>query len=702
MPRLAAYAVCGLLALPGLATTTTEIRGRVATGDGLAIEQARVASGDTVVYTDSQGRFELACPLPCTVEVSHARFTEQVLSFTEPPARGEITVSLASKQAIYEEILVTASRGTGEAFVPESMSSTVVHLDQQLGNPSTVLEAVESVPGLSENGQGGIFQTFSIRGISGPRVMTLVEGMPIVSERRAGVSASFVDPALLNGVEVMRGPASTFWGSGALGGVLQVFPRAFDKPRATMGYDSFGDETYQSFGLGLGSWSLAFAHRERNDDEAPDGTPLNENFEQYSASIARRWQHGDKTYELLAIPTLGRDVGKSSSLYPDSQLVDYPQEEHLLLRFAVAADAGWSAFAWAHPNSLRTETLRPGRSVNVVENEAFDMGANVQRELSWSKRLSGRVGLDWFGRRGVEARETEEDFRRGVTFDSFTLDGEQDELAAYGALRWSWGSASLQAGSRFTWHEERQAGTSGRNDTAITGFVGLVQPLGHGFELKANAGTGLRFPSLSERFFSGTTGRGTVIGSPDLEAEESVNLDLGLAWYGERAYVSAVVFRQSIDEFIERVDVSPGVRTFENLTAGEIVGLELESFVQLDPSWRISLSGHLMDGEEHGTGRSLADVPPHRVETGLDFTRGRWHANLALQHRFSKDDPAATEKPMAAVDLVSAAIELEVRPGWKLALRARNLLDETYFNAADVDAPLSPGRSLGLGLVWEP
>ena len=55
-------------------------------------------------------------------------------------------------------------------------------------------------------------------------------------------------------VDVLRGPSSTYYGSGALGGVVQVFPREFESLRLTLGYDSYGDENYQVLGWGAGDW----------------------------------------------------------------------------------------------------------------------------------------------------------------------------------------------------------------------------------------------------------------------------------------------------------------------------------------------------------------------------------------------------------------------------------------------------------------
>ncbi len=680
----------------------SEVRGRVTDRQGRTLEQAKVtATGtETTVFTSRDGAFSIDCEVPCTLLVEHPRFRAEAVDVIV--ADGLVEIELASKQQVYEEILVTASRGTGDRYAPESVAATIVSMDEETITPSTLLDVVDSVPGVAENGQGGLFQVFSIRGVSRLRVMSLIDGMQIVGERRAGVSTSFVDPLLMDGVEVLRGPSSTYYGSGALGGVVQVFPRVYHGLRVETGWDSFADENYQSLGWGDDDWSFAFAHRTRGNDTAADGTPLNERFDQYSATLARRWQGDGKTYEFLAIPTLGVDIGKSSSEFPDVRIVEYPQETHLLLRFGLDSDQGWRFSTWVHPNNLRTETLSPGETFNVVRNRAFDLGANFQRDVDLSKKVSGRFGLDYFGRRGVEAQETEEELANGALFDSRTLDGERDDLATYGSVRFQWGPASVQTGARFTFHQEDNSGFDRRDDTALVGFLGLVLPLGKGFELSSNLGTGLRFPSLSERFFTGTTGRGSVIGNPDLEAEESLSSDLGIAFFGRRAFVSAKVFRLSINDYIERVRVTSDVRTFVNLTAGTITGFELDGFYQIADAWRFDWNGHLIDGEEDGTDVPLADIPPDRFQIGLQWSEGRWSSRLAWQYRADKDNPGSGERPIPDVHLVSLGLEYQLTDDLRLRLRGRNLLDEVYYSSADDAGPVAPGRSIGLGLTWQP
>ena len=690
------------------------IVGQVQTVDGRAVEQARVAAPEQgiEVFSDARGQFELAgCPRPCLLLVTHPRF--QAESITVPKtADGQaepdgVQVQLTAKQEIFERIDVTAGRSSGDAFAPETVASTEIRLEDKAYAPASLAEMVEGVAGVAENGQPGLFQVYSIRGVSRHRVMTLISGMQITGERRAGVATSFVDPTLMGAVEVLRGPASTYYGSGALGGVVQVFPKEFDQLEVDLSWNSFGDENVQTLGWGQDGWSVGFARRDAGDDDVSDGSPQNTHFTQISAAIRKSWEQGGRSWELLVMPSLGDDIGKPNTDFPDSRITEYPEEEHLLVKVGVRDDDGWSAHAFVHPNSLITETLRIGSRLNVVENEAFDIGANAQREWDLGSGAHVLAGADYFGRRGVTADELERRFSDdGASADEITRlatldDASQDELSAYGSLRWSWGPASLQAGARLTWQEQQNGSAPSRDDTAWTGFLGFVRPVGSGFELTANLGTGLRFPNLSERFFTGTTGRGGTVGNPDLEPERSTNIDLGLRWFGDRAFFAAQVFHLEIDDYIERIEIEDDLLTFVNLTSGSIEGFEIEGFYQLSDQWLLDASGHLIDGESD-TGDPLADISPDRLQLGLRYTGERFGGKVQWQYRAAKDDPGSGEVAISSANVVSASVSYDLSTSVTLTVRAKNLLDETYFSTADDKSSAAPGRSVGLGVSWRP
>ncbi|MFQ5349482.1 MAG: TonB-dependent receptor [Thermoanaerobaculia bacterium] len=679
------------------------VEGRVVSGRGTPVEHARVALAghDAAVFSGPGGGFRFAdAEPPVELTVSHPRFATRTVAVTQD---GPIEVVLTAKQEYFEEIAVSANRGE-ENFSPVSVAADVLRPEEAAAPPSRLTELVVELPGVAENGQGGIFQTYSIRGVSRLRVLTLVSGMRIVGERRAGVSASFLDPLLMGSVDVLRGPSSTYYGSGALGGVVQLFPRVFTGPLFEAGYVSQGGEGHQLAAWGDGRWSVGVARRDAANAETPDGARLYSSFSQLSASVGRRWRSGERRYSLEAIASRGDDIAKANTDFP-RRITTYPGEEHLLLRFAVRDDDGWSFDAWIHPNSLDTEVLEPGAERNLLANQAFDLGFNAQRQRALGEATQLRYGVDYYGRRDVEAVERAWRFDGGIEVEVLsqrTLDGaEEDEAGLYGAFERNIGQAVLQAGGRLSWQRQANAGAVDREDLAGTAFAGLVAPLGAGFELVVNAGSGLRFPSLGERFFTGVTGRGFVTGNPELDPERSLNLDLGLRWYGDRLYLAGYLFHNEIDDYIERLETAPQELTFRNLTAGTIEGLEAQGVLQIDERTVLSFGGHLLDGKDAAGGR-LADIPADRLYLALRHRRTRWAWEGRWEERAAKRDPGSGEKPIPGASLLSAGVRYKIADGVELRLNGRNLLDESYFSSADDKVPLAPGRSVGIGVAWLP
>jgi len=685
-----------LLLLSLASSASAGVSGRVTSVEGIAIENARVtAPGGETRFTDFHGAFSFAeLEPPVVLTIVHNRFLEAVVEFDG----SEEQVRLEAKQELFEEIAVSAAPGE-TLYAPSSSSTSVIDVADSAIPVSTLTDVVASAPGVAENGQGGIFQTYSIRGVARQRVLTLLSGMRLVGERRAGVSASFVDPRLMGKVDVLRGPSSTYYGSGALGGVIQMFPRTFTDTTLEFGYEGNGDQNHQVFGWGDEKWSLGVAHRQSGKGESASGLELNDEFDQTSATLARNWTSGNLDYSLLAIGSRGTDIGKSNTDYPNRVTI-YPEESHLLLRFSIESDSDWGLDFWVHPNDLETRVLREGVRI-TTNNDATDMGFKWHARRRWNETTSLRYGADYFGRQNVETRETiqPQAGSGGPTVEQMPIDGSEQEVGLYAAFERNWGGTVLLLGGRYAAQRQDNVGFDARDETALSGFAGVVVPLNSGFELAANLGTGLRFPSLSERFFTGITPRGFVSGEPDLEPERSRSIDLALRYYGTRLFLAAGAFKTEVEDYIERVEVLEDQLTFVNLTAGDVTGLELDGGYRLSDAWNLGFGGHTLEGRSEDD-LALADVPADRVFVSSTWRRARWGLEGRWEHRFDKNDPGSGENAVSAADLVSASASYDLSGELSVTVAGRNLLDEEYFSSADDKVQMARGRSVGVTLNW--
>jgi len=535
-------------------------------------------------------------------------------------------------------------------------------------------------------------------------VTHLVSGARISSERRAGASTSFIDPLLMKSVDVLRGPSTTQHGSGALGGVLRSSPRSFDGWSMDLGYASSGDGAHQLVGIGGEGWSLGIAHRSAGDAETATGDPLNSAYDQYSAIARGAWQGSRLSYDLLFVPSYGQDIGKSNTDFPD-RITTYPRERHGLLRFAVASDRDWKGQIFFHAQDLVTNVYEPGVAWSSVDNESIDFGLRWDGTHRVSDTFGFVYGVESYNRRGVTAEESRQDFGLGATGQverTLTLDdGRQDELGVYAVLEIEGLGARWEAGTRYSWIQQENAGGAAEEHDAWSGNVGVAWPFAKRWELRGAASSGVRFPGLTELFFSGTTGRGETVGNPALESERALNTEATLRWLGRGLFVGGTLFHNRIDDYIERIELKGNQRSFVNLTSGTIRGVEVEGAFHPAESWNLFWSGASLRGRSSG-GEPLSDVPPVSLALGGGCRVGRWSIESSWTWRDAKSDPGNDEKPIPSAHLWDVAVMRSIAASWTLAVAATNLLDEEYFRSADRKAPFARGRSFTLGVSFRP
>jgi iron complex outermembrane receptor protein len=599
-----------------------------------------------------------------------------------------------------ERVVVTAEI-EGAASAPKGASTTVLDPTRSADPPRALTDLVAVAPAVSENGQGGLFQNVSIRGVSRQRVRHMISAVRITDERRAGPASSFVDPLLMGSVEVLRGPATTFHGSGALGGTIQALPRRFEEGSFRAGWSGEGDERFVVAGTGGEHWSFGVARREQNNAEAADGTELNTHFEQTSAVLRFDWGERDKrSYGVLLVPSRGDDIGKSNSDFPVRETT-YPEERHDILEFSIDDARGWRFRTYVHDRDLETRVIKPDE-IGSVDSDSTDFGAGWEHTDKLGENSSIQWGVDVFGRNGVDSTERLEILGPipSVTVSQPLDDGQETEWGGYAVFHWTLGGADWDGGLRLSRQSQSNTGDASLDRSSFNGFFGVTRPIGNRWELRGAASSGERFPSLGELFFSGVTGRGEVFGNPDLEPEQALNVEAGFAWKGDRLILRSAVFRNEIDNYIERVEFAPDMLTFVNLTSGTIEGIEVSGLAPIGGTWVISFGGHVLEGRADD-GSPLADIPADEVWTETRWRRGKFHASARLALRSNKTDPGSGEKGIPSAQLFSMSALYEATPSWSFYAGLRNGFDELYFRSADDKAPPATGRTFSAGVSWQ-
>ncbi|HXV75823.1 MAG TPA: TonB-dependent receptor [Candidatus Polarisedimenticolaceae bacterium] len=719
------------LAVPGI---TAALEGQVIdkeSGKPLANVTLSVIGRTQTARSDAEGRFVLVPdprpPFELLAILPGGGYVKPVL-FEALPVEGPIVVSIGT--AVVESVTVTAGAAPGIHAAPASGTTVVSREDVRSRNSRTLTQALENVPGV-RNVSEGHAAVPAIRGLSQARTLLLIDGARVTAERRVGPSATFLDPFVVEGVEVARGPGAVAYGSDAFGGVINARTR-----RPTPGGELSGVAT-GTLGIGVpegrlglevetplsdkGSVLLSGHYREFGDYDSPEGEVLDSGAGDAGFLISYAQLVPGGLLSVAVQGDHGRDVERPRT---DSDVVRFYYPEESSLRVTAAYETGpvsgfdsteLSLFVGDYEivtDQDRFATATNPRQIERADVAARDYGLRANAERHWNQTRFD-FGLDLKGRFDLEAED--------VTID-FDASGMQTQAASFATIEDArridtgiYVSAegavtpvvALASGLRFDWvrstNEGGYFGDLAVDNSEPSGYAALTLGAFGGFSTTLQYSHGFRDARLSDRFFRGVTGAGFITGNPDLEAETSDQLDLALRYTARRWRPAIYVYDYHIDDLIERFEdpSQPDFFFFRNRGRAEIRGVELELESELPRGVTLLLAGSVAEGEALDDGTPLDDISPENLLVQARKVLGsRGWVQLRAAWVGELDEPGPNEVALDAYTVVDAAAGWRFDSGLELQLFVRNLLDETYLLTADDRSPLAPGTSAALSMQF--
>ena len=701
-----------------------EVVGNVKRSGGIPISNATISieQAEITTETDEDGNFSLRLPSGTyTIIVEAAGYEVLGQSFTTNDSQSmQLEFSLMPKYLAFEEIVV--GKEASESAVSVSSPTTVVDPERQKRS-SSVLSAVTSVAGVAPLGQGGLFQVPSIRGAARERTILMLESVRVTSERRTGPSFSFVDPLMLDRITVTRGPAPVLYGSNGETGLIQstlLEPNSISSDIAFQtGYLSNINENWQALSFKDGSesfqYSLGVARREADTFESGDGQEFSSGYTRVNLLAKGRWFSDAGTLTFLVLPSWTDDIEKASSDAVTRPTL-YPEERHQVYSIdwqnrLLQGLYSYQVQGWYHPNSLITQDSQLAEdgaltSRNLVFNDTDDYGIRFRFGRTFAETWTLWTGVDHFGRTNVNA--SQESFAPNETgnlelvnaFDSIQ-NGSYSDTGLFFTGNGNLGKLITNYGVRFqrTATENHVAQEISDSENNWSGNFGASFPFTENWDAIFNVGRGIRPATISELFFTGETGRGSITGNPNLVTESNFEVDGGIRYHHANAFGGLYVFHNDIDDFIARVRIADGSFTYFNLPEVKIYGIEGEGHYRWD-ALRFYGNFHSIVGHD-GLDVDVNDIPPSRLVGGIEYgTFGsRWNASMEVVRQFEKSDPGPDELLREAAWVLNASAEVGLLQNLRIRVSGLNLTNETYFDSADNRAPLAWGRSLGAELL---
>ena len=154
--------------------------------------------------------------LPCAVAALAIFLVPAYASAAEP------------KDDTIDQIVVVAHKDKRSIREIAANVTVLSRADLSTELATSIGDVFRYVPGIDYEAAGTRFGTegINIRGIGGNRVAMLVDGVPLTDQFDTGsfsnATRDFIDAGLIQGIEVLHGPASALYGSAAIGGVVAV------------------------------------------------------------------------------------------------------------------------------------------------------------------------------------------------------------------------------------------------------------------------------------------------------------------------------------------------------------------------------------------------------------------------------------------------------------------------------------------------
>lgn len=586
------------------------------------------------------------------------------------------TVSLAADQLALATVIVTATRQETRA---NEVIADVTVIDREAieqAGPTTLPELLSRQPGLHmvDNGGTGKSASVFIRGAASTHTLLLVDGMPLGSATTGGPSFHNLPLSQIERIEILRGPASSLYGSDAIGGVIQVFTRRGEGPARVNAYVGIGSNNTREAQAGVsggnGPWSYSFgASRLTTDGFSVAADPLRYQAANGAVPNADPDGYRNTSYSGRLVYKIadGHEVG--ATLLEATSRSMYDSGGALVDAYNNDKTRVYGAHLRSRINDKWTSTLRWGLSEDNSSSfaPARSQFATTQTQWTWQNDVRLPLGSLMLAAENLDqsVTGTTNYAIKNRTVRSFVT-GYQGNIGAH-----SWQAALRR-------DDNSQFG--GRT----TGSLGYGYRFAAEWQARVASGTAFKAPSFNQLYFPG-------FGNVNLKPEEARNLEAGINWERGGQHASLTWFDNRITNLIAGFPVV-------NIGKARITGTSL-AYGLVQGAWIADAGLDLMRPVDDTNGNRLQRRPAEMAKLALTYAPGKWKAGgeiTAIGRRYDTTTQARALGGYAVANLFAA---WQVDKDWTLEGRINNLFDRAYENAW---AYAVPDRQMFIGLRYAP
>lgn len=667
--------------------------------------------------TDNKGEFKFTSLKYASyqIEVSmvgYKKFTSDKIDISSNEI--QIDIVLEETALLYDQIIVTAGKYKQDISELPVSASLIKSKDLMNNNRYTLDQALRYVPGVYIT-----LDQVSIRGSSGysrgvgTRVLLAIDGIPLYTGDSGEIIWDIIPVTDLERVEIIKGAASSLYGSTAIGGVINVITKnvsanpltyiytyggAYDKPE----YDEWdwSDKIRTFHGItvahtnSIDNFGYSFSISRRSDD----GYRENDWYRRYAGYLKTKYNFSGN----LSVTLLGTGLSnrrgtfnywmdsRSALVPPEADRSDRTTTERymagLIVDNIISADFSYNLKASLYNNFWQDES----ESANSSTSNLYRFELQTDYTVGQSIHLisGGEVS---FGK--VESNI----FRNPASFGTGVY--SQIELKIIP-------KTILTAGARFDYNKLDTLESS----YAFSPKIGLNFKADDNTIFRMSIAKGFRAPSLAEAFTSTVTSGITVKPNPKIKSETNYSFEIGINKnLSPNLNFDAAVFQSEYFNFIEpQIDPSDGKIIFDNVTRARIQGIEIISKYRSDEiNSEMSVGYTYLWARDVELNKPLKYRPRHLFYFNYGWSPSIFELNFNFRYwsrveeidqelidlGFVKDGEKRVEVGVfdlsAGVNLYSSGIPA------KLFLNLKNLFN---YNYVEMIGNISPIRNISLNL----
>ncbi len=503
-------------------------------------------------------------------------------------------------------------------------------------NALTVADALEMAVGLVVSRESGRVEAASVRGGRSKHNLVLLDGRRLAFGFNDLIDLRQIPTVIVERIEIVRGPASSLYGSDALGGVINIITKSPPDTFSGMAMGQYGinrkGEAKEYVGSAFAGGPLdRFRFLLSGEMRHKDGWDISGKLPDDGYKEKPKFAAGRFAFDLTENQVLSGGLEYMENTYTGGQFYENQARE----RKADEQREGYYLQYDVHMIDMHNFMLRVNRSVfeNDLGFKPFAESGERHTEQYTNQaevRYSGLFLNNHMITLGTEFRkdgldDTQMSIRTDKSVNNFSL-FLQDEFNIFDPLY-------IVLGLRYDKHSEFGERFSPR--------ASLIYELTDTLRLKGSYGQGFRAPSLTELFVTSFRRRGQDVyeANPNLKAEKSVSYEVGIESGHDRFYAGLTAFYTDVDNLIESVfQRTEGTGRdrkqyfqYRNIAEATLKGIEAEGGFTLPMGFSMDGNFTWLDVENKSGGEDIGGQPEYKAFIKLGYSLPEWQLRTNLR-----------------------------------------------------------------------